>query len=183
MKALDPAELEIPATLWQTLASSENSGGDPERFTSSAGYLFTPQDAARAVSEIVVGGLLDPRRVERLAVMSREDAGQPSPEEVISGLVKTAFSHPAANATQGDLLGVVQTDIAERLMILAVNSDATPEVQAAALSGVRQVHKAIPPVRTAILERLEREIALFLQNPSQNTPKLTPSAAPPGPPV
>jgi hypothetical protein len=183
MKALDPAELEIPAKLWQALAPSENSGGDPERFISSAGYLFTPQDAARAVSEIVAGGLLDPRRVERLAVMSREDAGQPSPEEVISGLVKTAFSHPAANARQSDLLGVVQTDIAERLMILAVNPDATSEVQAAALIGVRQVQKAIPQVRPAILERLEPEITLFLQNPRQNTPKLTRAAAPPGPPV
>lgn len=183
MKALDPAELEIPAKLWQRLAPSENSGGDPEQFISSAGYLFTPQDAARAVSEIVAGGLLDPRRIERLAVMSREDAGQPSPEEVISSLVKTAFSHPAANAMQGDLLGVVETDIAERLMILAVNPDATSEVQAAALIGVRQVQKAIPQVRPAILERLEREITLFLQNPSQNTPKLTRAAAPPGPPV
>jgi len=183
MKALDPAELEIPAKLWQTLAPTENSGGDPERFTSSAGYLFTPQDAARAVSEIVAGGLLDPRRVERLAVISRQDPAQPSPEEVVSDLVKAAFSHPAANPAQRDLLSSVQTDIAERLMILAANSDATPEVQAAALAGVHQVQKAIPAVRTAVLERLEREITLFLQNPGQNTPKLKPSNAPPGPPV
>jgi hypothetical protein len=32
-------------------------------------------------------------------------------------------------------------------------------------------------------QRLDREISLFLQNPSQNTPKTKPSVAPPGPPV
>jgi hypothetical protein len=73
LKALDPAELTIPAELWSALAPVENREADGERFNSSAGYLFSPQDGARAVAEIVVGGLLDPQRVERLAVISRQD--------------------------------------------------------------------------------------------------------------
>ena len=63
LHALDPAELAIPAELWSRLAPVENRDADAERFTSSAGYLFSPQDGARAVAEIVVGGLLDPQRV------------------------------------------------------------------------------------------------------------------------
>jgi hypothetical protein len=37
--------------------------------------------------------------------------------------------------------------------------------------------------RSPVIEQLDHEIVLFLQNPEQNTPKLTPSGAPAGPPV
>jgi hypothetical protein len=179
LQSLAPARLEVPKKLWEQLAPSENRDGGPERFTSSAGYLFSPQDGARAVADVVVGGMLDPKRLQRMLVLSHQDPQQPSPAFVISALVTSGFGSNA-----GDLSGVVQTQIAERLMVLAANSEATPEVQAAALTGVRQVQAAIRTnVKTAVLQRLDREITLFLQNPSQNVPKLKPSGAPPGPPV
>jgi len=181
IQALAPEKLDVPRELWKQLAPEENRGDDREAFTSSAGYLFSPQDGARAVAEVVVGGLLDPQRVQRLAVLAHEDAAQPSPSYVISALVDGGFGR----ANSSDLVGVVQTEIGERLMQLAANSEATPEVQADALAGVQQVQAAIKKstVRTATLDRLEREINLFLQNPSQNLPKPKSSGAPPGPPV
>ncbi len=179
--ALSPAKLDVPRELWKQLAPEENRGDEREAFTSSAGYLFSPADGARAVADIVVGGLLNPQRMQRLAVLSHEDAGQPSPNFVISALVDGGFG----SSNNSDLAGVVQTEIGERLMQLAANTDATPEVQAAALAGVRQVQAAIKKAatRTPTLERLDREINLFLQNPSQNLPKPKPSGVPPGPPV
>ena len=133
------------------------------------------------MAEIVVGGLLEPRKMQRLAVLSHEDACQPSPTFVISALVNAGFG-TSGNA---DLGGVIQTEIGERLMLLAANSEATPEIQAAGLTGVRQVQVAIKrsTSRTPTLDRLEREINLFLQDPSQNMPKPKSSGAPPGPPV
>jgi hypothetical protein len=185
LRALDPAELTIPAGLWNGLAPVENREADAERFTSSAGYVFSPQDGARAVAEIVVGGLLDPPRVERLAVISRQDSNAPSPQFVISALVSAGFSGESKTAAQRDLAAVVQTQIAERLMILAANPEATPEVQAVALAGVREVQSTLKKstVKNPAAERIDQEIILFLQNPSQNTPKLTSSGAPAGPPV
>lgn len=185
LKALSPAELETPAGLWKGLAPEENRGQDAERFTSSSGYLFSPQDGARAVAEIVVGGLLDPRRVERLAVLSHEDPTQPSPSSVISALVNTGFRGSGRTSAQRDLEGVVQTEIAERLMILAANPAATSEIQSAALTGVHQVQEAVKrsTARTSTLDRLDHEITLYLQDPSENTPKLKPVGAPTGPPV
>ena len=185
LRALNPDELEVPERLWKTLVPDENRGDDAERFASSAGYLFSPQDGARAVAEIVVGGVLSPQRVQRLAVLSHQDSTQPSPEFVISALVDAGFSTRPVSEAQGLLQGVVQTEIAERLMLLSANSEATPEVQSAALVGVRSVQSAIrkSPAHNAVLARLDREITLFLQNPSQNTPKPMPSGAPPGPPV
>jgi hypothetical protein len=183
VSALNPAKLEVPGPLWKLLGPNDNLNADPERFTSSAGYLFSPPDGARAVAEVVAGGLLQPQRMERLLVISQQDSTAPSPSSVISGLVNAAFAHPA-NAAQRDLQGVVQSEIGERLMILAANSDATPEVRSAALSGVISAQKAIKGLpSTRALQDLDHEIKLFLENPQQNTPKPKSSGAPPGPPV
>jgi len=183
--ALEPAELEVRAELWSALAPNENRDGDSERFTSSAGYVFSPLDGARAVAEIVVGGLLDVSRVERLAVMCQQDPKAPSPSAVISALVNTAFSNSAKTSAQRDLQGTVQTEVAERLMILAANPEAPSEVRAAALAGVREVQDAVEksPLGTLDLSRIDHEIKLFLENPQQNTPKIKDSGAPVGPPV
>jgi hypothetical protein len=185
LRALDPAELTIPVGLWSALTPVENREADAERFTSSAGYLFSPQDGARAIAEIVVGGLLDPQRVQRLTVIAQQQENALSPQAVISALVAAGFVGKVESAAQKDLAAVVQTQIAERLMILSANPDATPEVRAASLAGVREVQNAVKnsAEKTPALDRIEQEIMLFLQNPSQNTPKIKPSGAPAGPPV
>ena len=185
LSALNPSQLNVSPEVWKALAPQENRDSDAERFTSSAGYLFSPQDGARAIAEIVVGGLLDPRRMQRLVVISEQDGRFPSPGSIVSALVAAAFSDAAKTAPERGLAGVVQTEIAERLMILAANSEATPEVRAVALAGVHEVKGVLKKnaTRGPMIEQLEDEIILFLQNPEQNTPKLKSSGAPPGPPV
>jgi len=188
LHALRPDELAIPHALWQDLVPPETYGADPERFGSTAGYLFNPYDAARAVADIVVNGLLDPERLERVAVLHREQAGALSPAEVISALQRQAFA-PAADAQQ-DLAAVVSTDVAEQLMRLAVDDQATAEVQAAAWDGVRNLQHVINTglvgagaAQGANLHRLQQELTLFERDPRRNTPPPHPSLAPPGPPV
>jgi hypothetical protein len=181
LRALDPKELEVPSSLWKLLAPPEADRGDPERFNSSAGYLFSPEDGARAVSEIVVGGLLDPRRMERLAVIAHESQGAVPPAEVVSALVHQGFQNDSAEANL--LSAVVQSQIAERLMLLSSSEAATPEVQSLALAGVLDIQKIVHGRSDAGSRRLDHEIELFLSNPKQNLPKLAPSGAPPGPPV
>jgi hypothetical protein len=184
LQALDPAKLDVTPALWKALAPGENRDDDPERFTSSAGYLFSPQDGARAVAGIVVGGLLDHERMQRLAVLSHEDASQLSPSAVISGLIDGGFSGAAHNQAEQDLASVVQTEIGERLMVLAADAEATPEVRAAALAGVRDVQREIKDRgQNPALQQLDHEIMLFLLDPHQNVPKPKSAGAPPGPPV
>ena len=185
VSALNPAKLEVPPKLWRALVPTENSGDDPERFSSSAGYLFSPQDGGRAVAEVVVGGLLNPERMQRLLILSKQDSNAPSPASVIDSLVEAAFGSVAQTPIQQDLLAVVQAEVAEQLMTLAVNRDATPEVQATALAGVRKAQQAMrsQATSTADLQHLDHEIELFLANPAQNTPKIKNSGAPAGPPV
>jgi hypothetical protein len=181
-KALAPGELQVSPSLWKSLAPTPSR--DPETFRSSAGYLFSPQDGARAVCEIVAGGLLDATRMQRLVAIKSEYATALGPEEVINELIRAAFTANPADPTGTGLAGVVQTEVAERLMILAADDKASGEVRAMAMRGVRQVQGAIPAAtRDPVRERLKTEILLFLQNPTQNVPKLKPSGAPTGPPV
>jgi hypothetical protein len=184
MTALQPSEMDVPQALWRTLAPSQNQDRSPESFASSAGYLFSPEDGTRAVAEIVVGRLLEPRRMQRLLVLARESPNSPGPAYVISELVRTGFENHGGTPTRSDLAGVVQTEIVERLMVLAANPEATPEIQAAALRGVTESRMALDRLlENSATARLKREIKLFLENPKQNTPQLRPSGAPPGPPV
>jgi hypothetical protein len=179
LRALQPKELEIPAGLWKTLAPPEAERVDRERFASSAGYLFSPHDAARAVAGLVAGGLLDPQRMQRLAVLAHQKTGGPSPRDVVSSLVGSVFDKTAG----GDLAEVVQTEIAQRLMLLSSDASATPEVQAAALAGVEEVRRRVAGGQSAMARRLDREIRLFLADPASNAPRPPGSAAPPGPPT
>ena len=184
LEALQPAKLTVSPELWKALPPSENQDPSPERFTSSAGYLFSPHDGARAVAEIVVGGLLEPRRLQRLEVLANQDSQALSPDSLITQMVNATFASSGGNDSERSLAGVVQSEVAERLMLLAVNPEATPEVKASALRGVLAAQQSIKKsAGTAMLQQLDHEIALFLQNPSQNTPKLKASGAPPGPPI
>lgn len=170
--ALLPPELNaFPPNLWQYLAPP--SQRDPEAFRSSAGYVFSQDDAARELSAVVAGGLLDPERLERADVLHQQEPESPSADDIVDALVKTATAQSGHFA--------VAADIAERLMILSQNDAATPQVRAVALSGVEQIRKSLQP--SVWNAGLEREIDLFLRDPKNNTPKLKPSGAPPGPPV
>jgi uncharacterized protein DUF4953/uncharacterized protein DUF5117 len=182
LRALDPKEVEIPPGLWKVLAPPEADERDAERFASSAGYLFSPHDAARAVAGIVAGGLLDPERLQRLSTLVLERQAAPPPSEVIASLVRAAFTGPDRGAGN-ELAGVIQTEIAQRLMLLAAEEGATPEVQAAALAGVEDVKRRVASRQSPLWRRLDREISLFLTDPRRNAPRLQPSAAPPGPPI
>lgn len=185
LRALDPKELEIPVGVWKLLAPPALDRDDPERFSSSAGYLFSPQDGARAVSEIVAGGLLDPERMQRLAVIAHQSEDALSADEVVSALVHAAFPGAGTNPSSrgGEVGDAVRAQVAERLMVLSADAGATPEVQAAALAGTFKVQKIVHAQQSPAARRLDREIELFLSNPHQNTPKLKSSGAPPGPPI
>jgi hypothetical protein len=182
LQALDPKALDIPPALWKLLAPPEGDRTDAERFDSSAGYLFSAHDAARAVSGIVVSGLLDPQRMQRLATLARQATGMPGPPEIIGSLIRSTFEGPGRSAGD-DLAGVVQTDVAERLMLLAADGGARPEIQAAALAGVRDVKRRVAAGQGPLWRRLDHEIGLFLADPQRNLPRLSPSIAPPGPPI
>jgi hypothetical protein len=184
LKALTPAELAIAPSLWQRLAPLESQDAvlNVERFRSSSGYLFDPYDGARSIVDIVVDGLLDPIRLERIESIRQESsAGALSASEIMAALLKQAFPTPSGGS---GLQSVVQTETAEALMNLAGNADAPPEVKSEAWAAVLSLQRTLAAqTSTPTVERLRAEVALFLRDPHQFVPHRPAAAAPTGPPV
>jgi hypothetical protein len=189
MQALDPQQLEIAPELWQSLAPFEGGGGggggfggDPERFRSSANYLFSPEDGARAVCELILGGLLEPARVQRVITIEHERSDAMRVADLLNSMIGAAF--PAGEGAQTSLQRrIVQTELAERLMILAADANATPEVRAFGWAGVDRVASIVGEGNNDFGKLIAQEIAAFRRDPKNNVPKLKPSGAPAGPPI
>jgi hypothetical protein len=181
LQALRPDQMEVPSRIWNSLVQHENAGPDPEAYKSSAGYLFSPYDGARSIAEIVYGGLLDPERLARMDSIHHFDSSSPSANEVIAALVKNAFT--STTAPHADLSDVLQNELADRLMILAADDNATAEVRAEAWTGVSSVSARVKTFQSGNAAAIERRIEAFIRDPKQNVPKLKPSGAPAGPPV
>lgn len=175
--ALRPPHLNaFPAGLWEYLAPTERR--DPERFRSSAGYVFAQEDAAREICAVVVGGLLDPERLQRANILHQHDPQAPSAIDIIHALVAAAHP-PDANDALHD---VVMTEVAERLILLAADERAGSDVRGTALKVLDGAKKVLAGIDSPTSRQLQQEIENFFRDP-KNVPKLRPSGAPPGPPV
>ena len=131
LESLEPRETRD--SCWKFLPPPETNSDDPEAFQSSAGYVFDTADAARAIVGPVIAGLLAPDRLERLQEIRSTDGSSLSASDVISMLVKQAFSVDVTdNAHDERLRNIVRDELLTRLIILAVNDKATAEVQAEA---------------------------------------------------
>jgi hypothetical protein len=185
LQALRPDQMEVPSRIWNTLVQHENAGLDPEAYRSSAGYVFNPYDGARSIAEIVLEGLLDPERLARVDSIHHFDSAAPASAEVISALVKNAFGVGAVSSQPkaSDLSDVVENELADRLMILAADDNATAEVRTEAWVGVNGIYAQVKTSRRPAASNIARQIEAFIRDPKQNVPKLRPSTAPPGPPI
>jgi hypothetical protein len=176
--------MEIPSRIWNDLVQHENRDLDPESYKSSAGYLFSPYDGVRSIAEIVLGGLLDPERLARMDSIYHFDNSSPSAREVISSLVKGVFVPQTTKPEElkfNALAYVVQNQLADQLMILSMDENATPEVRSEAWVGVSEVASAARSVVGNV--NLAARVELFMRDPKQNVPKLKSSGAPAGPPI
>ncbi len=103
---------------WKQLAPVENSNADPERFTSTAGYLLSPQDGARAVADTVVGGLLDAHVCNECGAVARRPATAVAKFcDFGNGGLRIWTKHKQRRF----LPNGSRHEIAERLMMLAAN--------------------------------------------------------------
>jgi hypothetical protein len=190
LEALEPRELAIPTSLWQFLPPPENYQNDPETFQSSAGYVFDRADAARAIAGLVISGLLDAERLERLQQIRTVGGAAISPSDVITALIQNTFSSASktSDAEDQSLRNVVRDELLTRMMNLAVDDKATPEVQADAWLGIDEIDKQLAGLspsgnNTGMTSHFRNEIRLFKNDPRNNVPKPRASMAPPGPPI
>ena len=136
LAALKPAELAIPDTVLTLMApGAAEVTPSVELFGSRTRPAFDELGAARTLAQMIVDGVLQRDRAARLVELASRgtDAQRLTLGTVIDALVGATWRAPAApSARLAALQRVTQRAVADRLLLLAADTAASPEVRAMA---------------------------------------------------
>lgn len=133
LDALKPAELAIPDTVLTLLAPGATNVTPPvELFGSRTRPAFDELGAARTLAQMIVDGLLQRDRAARLVEFSAHGSGITLGSVIDAMVGSTWRAPPATTAKLAALQRVAQRAVADRLLRLAADSEAAPEVRAIA---------------------------------------------------
>jgi hypothetical protein len=133
--ALQPAELAIPDTVLTLLAPGAGSVTPfVELFGARTRPAFDELGAARTLAQMIVDGVLQRDRAGRLVQFASYARNPLTLGETVDSLVATTWNRtgPTGGAKYAALRRVAQRAVADRLLGLAADSDAAPEVRALA---------------------------------------------------
>jgi hypothetical protein len=189
LDAIEPTELLIPESTLAAMAPRAFGYSADDWFFESAAYpAFDQIGVARTLAAMVVGNLLDPRRMARLVAFHARDGDLPSAEEVIARVLErtwTAYTPFELTA----LSRAVQRVVVDALIDLAANPAATVEGRAAAEWGLRRIVETVQgadpraPDEQAHRALVWADVERFLNRRDDGTIRSDPAASPPGTPI
>jgi hypothetical protein len=153
--ALAPAELDVPDTVRVLLGpGAEQVTPGVELFRSRTRPAFDALGAARTLSQMVVDAALQRERAARLVQQAVYERGQLGLAEVVDALLSATAPRGGAAAggaagRQAALRRVAQRAVVDRLLALAADSAAAPEVRAMAELKLGEVAAAARAVARA----------------------------------
>jgi hypothetical protein len=128
--AISPSELAIPDTIIALLGPRPFSYGPyVELFGSRTRPTFDELGAARTLAQMVVDGLLQRERAARLVQYSTRSDNPLTLSELIDRLVASWSSPGTETRKVAALRRVAQRAVADRLITLAADKEASPEVR------------------------------------------------------
>jgi hypothetical protein len=189
LSTLDPAFLEIPPRIVALIPPRGNVDvtSNTELFEHRTSPAFDPVSATMASADITLAALFDARRAARLVQFHAEDAANPSFNEVVNDVLEVVTKREAGY--RGAITRGSARLAATRLMDLAANRDADPQVRAEASEGLRRFFARLSDAgihddaELAHRHALRDDVTRFLDRPDQprTQPKLP--EVPPGPPI
>jgi hypothetical protein len=189
LSTLNPAFLEIPPGILALIPPRGNVDvtSNTELFEHRTTPAFDPVSAAMASADITLAALLDGRRAARLVEFHAEDAANPDFNEVINDVIGIVAVN--GGGYRAAILRATARLFATRLMNLAANADADPQVRAEASEGLRRLAAKLTDAGTrseaelAYRHAMRDDIERFLARPDQ--PRALPKLpeVPPGPPI
>jgi hypothetical protein len=178
--------LRIPERILQLIPPTASGYGDgtAEAFDSRTAPTFDPIGAATISADVTITALLQPQRAGRTIEQHGREASVPGFGEIVTALVQ----HTWGAAKPGDMYGqaiqdAVQDLMTERLMDLASDTDASPQVRAYAAAGLRQIKTIASRSTVAHAAAAREDITRFLSRPAEPFKKTAPLATPPGEPI
>ncbi len=197
LDALQPAELAIPDTVINLLGprpsgynGAVNNSSSPvdELFKGRTDPAFDELSAARTLAQMIVDGILQRERAGRLVAFATRGSGMLTLDETMDSLVARTWSQPNGSPKLTALRRVTQRAVADRLLLLAADAEALPEVRAMAEFEIKQL-RTVAQSRASSGDRMSRahwsSIADDFQRwiERRELPKPTPAlVAPPGDP-
>ncbi len=132
LSAITPAELAIPDTVLTLLAPNANQVSPRvELFGTETQPAFDELSAARTLSQMVVDMILQPERAARLVAFATRRPNMLTLGETVDSLIADTWNAPVpASGKLAALQRVTQRAVADRLLLLAADTTAAPEVRA-----------------------------------------------------
>ena len=184
---LHPERLALPENL-RYLVPPPVSGykRDREFFSGRTGVTFDHLAPARAGADLVIGELLQPQRLTRLAEQHALNPDFPGISDVMDALFKVTWD---ADTPRDGYLEAIKTEVEWRLirglMTLSADhstADLTRQSGTAALISIAEELQSSARKGNARASATRHEILKFL-NRSENDEKAVPDAVPPGSPI
>lgn len=186
LQALSPEQLDVPDRAAAAILPTP-AEGPHGRLLSESGATFSPLQAARALSSLVLGLLLSPERAARLTIQGLQGgAGALSLGDVIAQALRATWGAPADRTPRlAALRRVAQRAVLEALISLLERPESSPEVRAEVYGQLLRLRRDLAGRRAegaaeAHLRLAERDIGHALEQ--HGSPHSHP-APPPLPPV
>jgi len=178
--------LRIPERIVRLIppTASGYGGGTAEKFEKRTDPTFDPIGSATIAADITVTALLQPQRAARTIEQHGRDASVPGFGDVINALVQRTWAAPRPTDGYGQSIqDAVQSLVVQRLMDLAADTQAAPEVRAQASAGLRKVKTLTAAQTTAHAAATREDITRFLTRPADAYKKTDPLPTPAGEPI
>jgi hypothetical protein len=203
LETIAPEALDIPDTILALVPPVTDGFGstNTELFTGRTSPLFDPLAAASVAADLTISGLLQPQRAGRLVSFHARDAANPDFNELLRSVIREVWVKSSATPRLSTIRRTVQHLVVTRLMDLASNDQAMPQVRADAADALRdimaiatdrgrQFRSASDPIglspsteQARFARAVRDDIDRFLKRPDSTFKPITPLATPPGDPI
>src|SRR5205823_1764885 len=189
VSTLDSAFLELPQRVIDLIPPRAYGyeGGTAELFDHRTAPAFDPIGAATSSADITLAALLDAHRAARLVEFHAENAANPDFNEVLDDVFGVVTRNE--QGYRGAITRATCRLTATRVMDLAADRDADPQVRVEASEGLRRLAARLGDAGTheraelAHRHAVRDEIGRVLAHPGQPRTQSKPPEVPPGPPI
>jgi hypothetical protein len=186
LSTLNVDELRIPKRILDLLppTASGYGSGTAEFFNGRTGRTFDPISAATIAADVALGALLSPERAARVIQHASHNPASPGFDDVVASLILATWSAARPADGYGRLLQEsVQSLATTRLMDLAANESASPQVRAIATAGLQRIMLIVARSATPHASTAKLDIDRFLKRPENPYKRTEPLPVPAGEPI
>ncbi len=191
LDTIKPEELVISDDILKLLPPVAYGYGSSrsELFTKRTNPTFDAVGAAEIAADLTISGLLEPNRASRMIGQNARNKTSPHFREVVEALIKATWKTPiSVDEKLAVIQRAVQSLTVSRLMDLASNSNAHPQVRAVATEALRDLLGVLKRTlssgnNAAHFRATADDIERFLTRPDAPRKQTSPLNTPPGDPI